>query len=312
MRAPWAYGLLLATLAGCGSTGPTSESCVGGSCFPASTTQRSCPDPTERGCGVVAIPAGSFVMGGDGAAINDTPAAGTMTISAYSLDAYEVTVSRFRRFWTAGHPAATSPLMYPGGTLAWTGGGVTEPIPVNSDCTWSETPGSLEAHPINCVDWYTAQAFCVWDGGRLPTEAEWEYAARGTSLGGLTPERSYPWGSTDPRPTCDLVEWNSCPGDDGTRTKRVGSFAPSAGLYDLAGNVLEWNADWSALYTDTTCWNGLARSNPVCNNGASGLRVFRGGSWNYYDVATLRSASRYFNTPTSRSISIGYRCARPA
>ena len=293
----------------CGHACASVEYCAGGSCVTASTTQRSCPDPTERGCGVVAIPVGSFVMGGDTGAVNDTPAAGTMTIGAYSLDAYEVTVSRFRRFWTAGHPAATSPLSYPGGTVTWTGGGVTEPDTLTY-CTWSETPGSLEAHPINCVDWYTAQAFCVWDGGRLPTEAEWEYAARGTSLGGLTPERSYPWGNTDPSPACDLAEWNACPGDDGTGTKRVGSFAPSAGLYDLAGNVREWSADWFANYTDTTCWNGVARSNPVCNNGASGGRVVRGGSWGDGDVASLRSASRVSSPPPYRLGYVGCRCAR--
>ncbi len=199
-------------------------------------------------------------------------------------------------------------MTYPGGTVT-TGGGVTEPDRT-TDCTWSEVAGSLEAHLINCVDWYTAQSFCVWDGGRLPTGAEWEYTARGTTVGGMTPERSFPWGDTPPSMTCDRAEWNNCPGDDGTVTKRVGSFPPSAGLFDLAGNVREWNADWYADYGDATCWNAASQSNPICNNSATGGRVMRGGSWSNNAVVALPSASRYHDTPTLRNDSVGFRCSR--
>ncbi len=247
-------------------------------------------------------------MGCDSMAFDDTPAAGTMTISAFTLDAYEVTVSRFRSFWAAGHPAAPGTVTYPGGTVT-IGGGVTEPR-TSADCTWSEVAGSLEFHPINCVDWYTAQAFCVWDGGRLPTEAEWAYAARGTSVGGLTPERSFPWGDTPPSVYCNLAEWNNCAGDDGTVTNRVGSFAPSGSLYDLAGNVWEWNADWwTEDYTDPTCWNGVSRTNPVCDS-AVGYRGIRGGSWSINSVAFLRAASHLYATPAGQSADVGFRCAR--
>ncbi len=275
-------------------------------------TTPSCPVPTERGCGSVAIPGGTYTMGGDVSAFGGTPAQPSITVSGFALDAYEVTVARFRRFWTAGHPAATSPLSYPGGTVTWTGGGVTVPSPADGYCTWTERTASpsLDAHPINCVDWYTAQAFCVWDGGRLPTEAEWEYAARGTSLGGLTPERSLPWGNTLPSHTCDLAEWDDCPGDDGARTKRVGSFPASAGLFDLAGNVYEWAADAYAPYTDATCWGAVRQNNPVCGNRTVGARVIRGGAGDVTDVAVLRSASRSSSPPTFAVGDSGFRCAR--
>ncbi len=262
----------------------------------------------------MALSSGAFTMGGDILALADMPAQPSITVHAFSLDAYEVTVARFRRFWRAGHPAAMSALMYPGGLVPWTGGAVTEPMTTGTaGCTWSEsvaTP-SLEAHPINCVDWTTAQAFCVWDGGRLPTEAEWEYAARGSSLGGLTPERIFPWGDNPPSPTCDLAQGNSCPGDDGTSTKRVGSFAPSAGLYDLAGNVWEWTADLYAPYTDTSCWDGEPRTDPVCTTPTPDLRSLRGGSWRSDDIAYVRASSRKYDTPATRSAVVGFRCARP-
>jgi formylglycine-generating enzyme required for sulfatase activity len=294
----------------------------------------SCPDAGELGCGSVAIPAGSFVMGDDPMGYdNDTdggvPTAGTMTISGFTLDAYEVTVARFRRFWTASppHPAPISPIIYPGGSVMWAGP-VTEPLspedmadafpPVSYDCTWSETVAfpSLEHLPITCVDWYTAQAFCAWDGGRLPTEAEWEYAARGTSPAGLTPERNYPWGAPDPSTSCDRCQWDECPGDDGTDIKQVGSFAPSSGLYDMAGNVWEWAADWYAPYTDPTCWNGVSQTNPICGHATpepqivDGGRVIRGGTWTNETVNLLHSASRGIEPPATTEATMGFRCAR--
>ena len=134
--------------------------------------QRSCSVPMTPGCGQVAVPGGTFVLGGDTDAYLDTPAAGTMSVSPFSIDAYEVTVARFRQYWQAGSPPPpTDPIAYPGGPVPW-GGTVSEPQTAahsgDPDCTWNETVGSYEAHPIDCIDWYTAQAFCVWDGGRCP------------------------------------------------------------------------------------------------------------------------------------------------
>ena len=303
-------GTSVANCSSCGHGCGVAQTCVGGTCV----TSPSCAGTSPQGCGWVAIPGGTYTMGGDASANVDTPAAGTITISGFTLDAYEVTVGRFRQFWNAGHPApVTGTIAYPSGSVTWGGPvPITEPEPSTSTaCTWSEIAGMFEAHPLNCVDWYTAQAFCAWDEGRLPTEAEWEYAARGWAVGPLSPERRYPWGPTDPSTTCDRAQWNSCPGDDGLQTRRVGSFASSGGVYDLAGNVWEWNGDWYALYTDTTCWNGIDRTNPYCNNNATGQYSVRGGTWSDVAIANLRSASRGLSAPAFRGSGIGFRCAHP-
>lgn len=167
----------------------------------------------------------------------------------------------------------------------------------------------------------------MWDGGtgtygmpsngRLPTEAEWEFAARYRAVSGLTAGRVFPWGDMPPSATCDRAQWNYCMGDDGGSTRRVGSFSSGAsgGLFDLAGNVWEWTADWYSSYSPTPtdsglpCWGEVSRQNPICNNGATGGRVIRGGSWDGYGVAYLRSASRFIFTPVDRIIILGFRCA---
>src|SRR5262249_2994631 len=153
---------------------------------------------------------------------------------------------------------------------------------------------------INCVDWYEAYAFCIWDGGFLPTEAEWEYAG----AGGMQ-EREYPWGSTEPgttnlyaicgdgSKTCYYPLQNTC----GTYQDMavVGTPQKGAGVWghlDLAGNVWEWNLDWYAdSYTDPCqdCGNLMADAN----------RVFRGGSFSD-SPPTLRSYSRESGVPTTR------------
>lgn len=288
--------------------------CDSSPCF----VQRSCSVPATPGCGQVGVPGGTFVLGGDVDAYLDMPAAGTMSVSAFSIDAYEVTVSRFRQYWQAGAPApSTDPIAYPGGAVPW-GGAVAEPRTAQQtgdpDCTWSETSGSYEAHPIDCVDWYTAQAFCVWDGGRLPTEAEWEFVARDWVVDGLTAGRSYPWGPQDPSLTCppDRCQLSSCPADDGLHTRRVGSFPTGAcgGVFDLQGNVHEWAADSYDDYTNPTCWNGIPRVNPVCTDPSSGNRLVRGGGWYDSDYESFHNASRGRQNLTYLGSTLGFRCVR--
>ena len=136
------------------------------------------PTPT-RGCGMVEVTGGTFRMG-------QADAYGTgidsmvVTVSGYAMDSHEVTVARFRRFWEAGHPEVTAPVPYPGGhQIDWltpasfgrSGAQVVEPATTNR-CTWTAAAGDNETLPINCVSYYTALAFCVWDGGRLPTATE--------------------------------------------------------------------------------------------------------------------------------------------
>jgi len=159
---------------------------------------------------------------------------------------------------------------------------------------------------MNGIDWWLSQEFCVWDGGRLPTEAEWEYAARGRTVSGLSTPRAYPWGDAAPSAACDRAHWNNCAGTDGGRTRRVGGFAATGDLFDLAGSVWEWTADNYGSYPSCR----LSTTNPLCNNSATGNRVFRGGSWISTDVANLRSASRVNRPPANRDYLIGFRCAR--
>jgi formylglycine-generating enzyme len=273
------------------------------------TTQTSCPDAQDVGCGLVEIPGGTLTVGVLESihTIDGSPEQPMITVGPVALDAYEVTVARFRRFWEV---AASLPMLrsvtYPGGSVPLAEG-PNEPVTTTlyANCNWTTTAGQREQHPINCIDWYTAQAFCAWDGGRLPTDAEWEFAARGREVGGLSAGRIYPWGDEDPLPRCDRARWNqdACAGEDGARTRRIGSFSPTpdlpgARLWDLAGNVYEWTADNFVDYSDSDhvgCWGALpaGRSNPVCNVAPRGARTLRGGSWFFTSVLVLRSASRF-------------------
>jgi formylglycine-generating enzyme len=161
--------------------------------------------------------AGNLISGGP---VDESAPA---TVSSYRLDKYEVTVGRFRQFvaaWNGGYTPppgsgkhaylnggrglldSASPGTYEAGWLASDDDNIA-PTDSNliecgtlGDSTWTEIAGSQESLPINCVNWYDAYAFCIWDGGVLPSEAEWGYAAAGGSQ-----QREYPWGSTDPGTT---------------------------------------------------------------------------------------------------------------
>jgi formylglycine-generating enzyme required for sulfatase activity len=162
---------------------------------------------------------------------------------------------------------------------------------------------------MNCVSWYEAFTFCAWDGGWLPTEAEWNYAAAGGAE-----QRYYPWSSPATNiainkyyAVYDCMGDYSDPEDCGfSDILSVGSRSPTGdGLWaqaDLGGSMWEWNLDWYDIYT-----------NP-CNNcanlsSASG-RVTRGGSWSGL-ASGLRAADRNYGiAPTSRYLNLGFRCAR--
>jgi formylglycine-generating enzyme len=261
------------------------------------------------------------------------------TVSGFRLDKYEVTVGRFRQFvaaWNNGSgwlpPAASGKHTHLNGGqgLANSGGaGTYEPGWVASDdsniaptnanlaCdgtyfTWTASAGSNENLPINCLNWYEAYAFCIWDGGFLPSEAEWEYAAAGGSQ-----EREFPWGSTDPGTGHQYAIYNcyypsgtgNCnlpPASGVPNIAPVGTATQGAGLWgqlDLAGDMWEWSLDdWDGVspYVDpcTDCANLTAAS----------YRVVRGGDFSSSALVAFPPA-RSGDTPTDRMGS-GPRCAR--
>jgi formylglycine-generating enzyme required for sulfatase activity len=184
--------------------------------------------------------------------------------------------------------------------------------PTNANLTcpgssaWTAAPGSSEGLPIDCVNWWEAYAFCIWDGGFLPSEPEWEYAASGGSQ-----QREYPWGATAPGTSSQYAIYGCYyPNGSGTcngvaSLAPVGTAAEGAGLWgqlDLAGNVYEWNLDWFSTYVDpcADCANLTT---------GSGARVMRGGDCTY-NATNVLSWFRASYPPSNRSNGVGLRCAR--
>lgn len=284
----------------------------------------------ESCCAAIAMPGGAYPMGRSlVTAASDYYAAGssnelpehTATIAPFALDKYEVTVGRFREFvnqydrWRQHHPSISE-----GRGVASTGWGeswtaATTDLPLNADAletaiacgstvqTWTSSVVSSEGevYPMNCLSWYEALAFCIWDGGRLPTEAEWEYAAAGGAQ-----NRLYPWGTS--APNAELANFR---GSNGTPRVEVGSKLDTGGVgyfghTDLAGSVYEWVFDW---YSDSF----YATTGNPCENCANTLlgstRALRGGGYSY-DANELRASSRNGFVASHRDGLFGLRCAR--
>jgi formylglycine-generating enzyme required for sulfatase activity len=262
----------------------------------------ACPD------GMVLIPRGEFFMGSDDDTEIEKPAH-HVDLSPYCIDLYEVTTTRY----VACSDAGKCKRAYR--TNEWPEISAHDRDAYDPLCSVRE-PTMQADHPINCVDWEMASTFCrSLPGGRLPTEAEWEYAARGPD------GRRYPWGDEPPGPTylnacgSECVAWGKSVkapmsamyrGDDGwPTTSAVGSFPRGKsrfGLFDVAGNVWEWVADWQAPYGKT------AVQDPKGPDSGK-LKVVRGGAWNGALEGWVRPTFRFMNTPESRSFGIGFRCA---
>jgi len=226
--------------------------------------------------GMVLIPAGEFQMGSNDGGSYEKPVH-TVYLDAFYMDKYEVTVGQYKKFIQAtGHRAPN----------------------------WSRVSkySPTDSHPIVYVSWNDAQAYAKWVGKRLPTEAEWEKADRGGLVG-----KKYPWGDEAPN-AGGKYRANYNPGsytEDGYEyCAPVGSFPPNGyGLYDMAGNVSEWCADWY----DKNYYSFSPRKNP--RGPASGqYRVIRGGSWVEND-SDLRAADRpnYLTVPSLIISLIGFR-----
>lgn len=310
---------------------PGRSSCLQGSCV---LLPPSCFGQPDYGkCASYPVPGGAFLRGDD-PLHQDTSA--PATISGLRLDEFEIAVWRFRAFVNAvllgsGLPDAGAGTHFhiPGGhglngggdAGAYEGGwnpswnamfsALSAEWDTNLHCTnaatWSASAGSNDQSPINCITWYEAYAFCIWDGGFLPSEAEWNYAAAGGSA-----QRLYPWGSTDPGTSSDYADYGSLYPQPTALTNTtanniatVGSFPMGAGAFgqqDLAGNVSEWTLDFYDSTYPTPCTDCAALSPGT-------QRVFRGGGFDRSAVY-LYTSSRVPSDPASRYPDVGVRCAR--
>jgi formylglycine-generating enzyme len=287
------------------------------------TAPRVVASPAD-GLAYVFLPPGAFEMGcvaGDGCERDDrrdeSPRHRVRLSRGFWLGQTEVTVAAFEAFVAATGRLTTAEM--DGWSVLFDGRKTVR----KEGMSW-RSPGFDQGlgHPVVDVSWYDAEAYCAWAGGRLPSEAEWEYAARGGDA-----DRKYVWGDAA-APVLDGVRqanvadesagreypgWSVVPGyDDGyPRTSPAGAFAPNGfALHDMEGNVAEWCADWydERSYAETP---GAEAATDPTGPPAGDARVVRGGSW-VDETSFLRTSRRYFDKPATHKAFIGFRCARDA
>ena len=224
---------------------------------------------SERdGMKMVYVPEGVFPMGSDGGMDDEKPEH-EVFLDAFWIDKYEVTNAQYAKCTATGRCE----------------------VPEDTEYFYQS---SYAEHPVIYVSWLQAQNYCEWAGRRLPTEAEWEKAARGPY------GRTYPWGETEPNPNMLNYDLNI------NTTTEVGGYPDGASLYgamDMAGNVWEWVADWydAGFYS-------ISRSENPTGPASGEYRVMRGASWVEYD-GMIRSALRRKSRPGITYFDSGFRCA---
>lgn len=240
---------------------------------------------------LIEIPAGEFTMGSNDGDEDEKPVH-KVYLDKYYIGKYEVTVGQFRKFVNAtGYKTDAEKS---GGAYVYVNGSWTQ----KADANWSNPYfNQTDNSPVVCVSWNDAKAYCDWAGLRLPTEAEWEKAARGTD------GRKYPWGNS-----WDASKCNSGDKADGYEyTSPVGSFPSGVspyGCYDMAGNVWEWCNDW---YVEN--YYGSSPSSNPTGPSSGAFRVLRGGCWYSYDYL-CRASSRVGDDPGFRFNFVGFRVAQ--
>ncbi len=236
------------------------------------------PVPERDPAPMVTIPAGPFTRGSDrDAGRTDERPRRTLDLDAFMINTYEVTNHQYLAFIAAtGHK---------------------EPLNVYGHGSLADEPG-IASLPVVQVTWHDASEYCRWAGKRLPTEAEWEKAARGTDA------RTYPWGNTPPSPHAVNFsrDWVA-----GETLRPVGSLPDGAspyGVHDLSGNAREWVQDWYAV----EYYQAAATRNP--RGPESGLlKVIRGGSWHSFEP-DIRAAARGKGGFALKTHGTGFRCAK--
>jgi formylglycine-generating enzyme required for sulfatase activity len=221
---------------------------------------------------MVLVRAGAFVRGAPKG--KDNVPQRRIHLDTFYIDKYEVTAAQYARCVRAR--------------------GCSRPTEDDDECTYGKR--GKERHPINCVTWRDASRYCAWAGKRLPTEAEWEKAARGTD------GRRYPWG--DKKPTCGLAQSRQCKGDGPvTVTSFAGAKSPW-GAVQMAGNVYEYVAD----HYGEDYYEKAPGRNPKGPVGGR-LRVMRGGSWDHRE-GHLQTYVRRRVKPDRPDTKVGFRCAK--
>ncbi len=223
-------------------------------------------------------------MGTDDRARNERPAHQVILDSFY-IDQYEVSNAWFAKFLNAKGNQME-------GNANW-----IEAIDVDLrvhlvDGIWKVDPGN-DNYPMNEMTWYGARAFCAWRGGSLPTEAEWEKAARGTD------GRTYPWGEGI---TCKQANFAGC-FFAAVQIDGLPESASPYGAYNMAGNMMEWTADWY----DANYYANSPLENPTGPDHGN-FRVLRGGTWRH-NAGNVRTTYRYPKLPVLTYATVGFRCA---
>jgi len=256
---------------------------------------------------MVLVPAGDFDMGSKGDMYNnDEMPRHRVFVSAFQIDIHEVTNEMFARFLNGAKPDEHK------GSRLWQWIVLRNDLDTEERSSWfpaeiafkngaySPLKG-FEKYPVVSLSWPAAEAYCRWVGKRLPTEAEWEKAARG----GIE-HADYPWGDTLPTRDSGVVfgrKWtdNTMP----VPARDVGNYPPNGyGIYDMAGNVAEWCSDWY----DETYYRSSPSEDP--QGPQRGMKkVVRGGSWVSLP-AGLRAGARYASAPETLSNTTGFRCVR--
>jgi len=242
---------------------------------------------------MITIPSGKFIMGckpSEKTCTKNEKHHSEIELSEYQIDKYEVTIANYEKCIDAGACNNSDLTKKHYGT--------------NSDYNKCDIGSKKDSNlPANCISWFGADAYCKWQDKQLPTEAQWEKAARGDD------GRSYPWGDADPK-ECDKVVMGD---ESGNGCGTESSFAAGSkeadkspyGVFDMAGNVKEWTSD----YYDKHFYKRSAKTDPTVTNKAK-YRSVRGGAFTNHMAASFMISKRSYFIPVNWDSSIGFRCAK--